>query len=135
MSAKKTLVPVGHIPGSKPLKVAKYERYARYRAQALPRIEAFRKIGNQATLDKTAHNNATRLEKRPGIRDRINYLTRQAEELSLKNAPASKSVFGQSTKQTFKTFSSPKRISTLQRPIIQRKWRIIQVREKSAVRP
>ena len=81
MSDKKTLVPVGHIPGSKPLKVAKYERYARYRAQALPRIEAFRKIGNQATLDKTAHNNATRLEKRPGIRDRINYLTRQAEEL------------------------------------------------------
>src|SRR5262249_39667855 len=81
MSDKKTLVPVGHIPGSKPLKVAKYERYARYRAQALSRIEAFRKIGNEAALDKTAHNNATRLEKRPGIRERINYLTRQAEEL------------------------------------------------------
>jgi len=81
MSDKKTLVPVGHIPGSKPLKVAKYERYARYRAQALSRIEAFRKIGNEAALDKTAHNNATRLEKRPGIRDRISYLTRQAEEL------------------------------------------------------
>src|SRR6516165_4356132 len=81
MSDKKTLVPVGHIPGSKPLKVAKYERYARYRAQALSRIEAFRKIGNEAALDKTAHNNATRLEKRPGIRDRIAYLTRQAEEL------------------------------------------------------
>jgi hypothetical protein len=47
----------------------------------LSRIEAFRKIGNEAALDKTAHNNATRLEKRPGIRDRINYLTRQAEEL------------------------------------------------------
>ena len=81
MSDKKTLVPVGHIPGSKPLKVAKYERYARYRAQALSRIEAFRKIGNEAALDKTAHNNATRLEKRPGIRDRISYLTRQVEEL------------------------------------------------------
>ena len=81
MSDKKTLVPVGHIPGSKPLKIAKYERYARYRAQALSRIEAFRKIGNEAALDKTAHNNATRLEKRPGIRDRISYLTRQVEEL------------------------------------------------------
>src|SRR6516164_889984 len=81
MSDKKTLVPVGHIPGSKPLKVARYERYARDRAQALSRIEAFRKIGNEAALDKTAHNNATRLEKRPGIRDRIDYLTRQAEEL------------------------------------------------------
>ena len=81
MSDKKTLVPMGHIPGSKPLKVAKYERYARYRAQALSRIEAFRKIGNEATLDKTARNNATRLEKRPGIKDRIAYPTRQAEEL------------------------------------------------------
>ena len=71
MSDKKTLVPVGHIPGSKPLKVAKYERYARYRAQALSRIEAFRKIGNEATLDKTAHNNATRLEKRTGSGDEL----------------------------------------------------------------
>jgi hypothetical protein len=32
MSDKKTLVPVDYILGSKPLKVAKYERYARYRA-------------------------------------------------------------------------------------------------------
>ena len=80
MSDKKALVPAGHSPGSKPLKVAKYERYARYRAAALPRIEAFRKIGNEAALDKTAHNNASRLEKRPGIQDRINYLIEQAEE-------------------------------------------------------
>ena len=62
------------------LKVSKYERYARYRAAALPRIEAFRKIGNEAALDKTAHNNATRLEKRPGVKERIAYLTKQAEE-------------------------------------------------------
>src|SRR5215831_10019456 len=80
MSEKNALVPLGISPGSKPLKVAKYERYARYRAQALPRIEAFRKIGNEAALDKTAHNNASRLEKRPGVNDRINDLTKQAEE-------------------------------------------------------
>jgi hypothetical protein len=65
---------VDHIPGSKPLKVAKYERYARYRALTLPRIVAFRKIGNFAATNKVAHNNATRLEKRPGVKDRINYL-------------------------------------------------------------
>ena len=79
-SDKKALVPVDCSPGSRPLKVSKYERYARYRAAALPRIEAFRKIGNEAALDKTAHNNATRLEKRPGVKERIAYLTKQAEE-------------------------------------------------------
>jgi hypothetical protein len=65
---------VVHIPGSKPLKVAKYERYARYRALTLSRVEAFRKIGNYAANNKIAHNNATRLEKRSGVRDRIHYL-------------------------------------------------------------
>jgi hypothetical protein len=80
MRDKKTLVPVDYIPGSKPLKVAKYERYARYRAQALSRTEAFRKIGNEAATYKIAHNNASRLEKRPGVTERINYLTKQSEE-------------------------------------------------------
>ena len=80
MSDKKALVPLGISPGSKPLKQSKWERYARYRAQALPRIVAFRKLGNYAANDKIAHNNASRLEKRPGVKDRINYLTKQAEE-------------------------------------------------------
>src|SRR6516165_9922258 len=80
MSEKNALVPLGISPGSKPLKHSKWERYARYRAQALPRIVAFRKLGNYAASDKIAHNNASRLEKRPGVKDRINYLTKQAEE-------------------------------------------------------
>src|SRR5262249_20959014 len=80
MSEKNALVPLGISPGSKPLKHSKWERYARYRAQALPRIVAFRKLGNYAANDKIAHNNASRLEKRSGVKDRINYLTRQAEE-------------------------------------------------------
>ena len=80
MSEKNALVPFGISPGSKPLKHSKWERYARYRAQALPRIVAFRKLGNYAANDKIAHNNASRLEKRPGVKDRINYLTKQAEE-------------------------------------------------------
>ena len=80
MSEKDVLVPLGISPGSKPLKHSKWERYARYRAQALPRIVAFRKLGNYAANDKIAHNNASRLENKPGVKDRINYLTKQAEE-------------------------------------------------------
>src|SRR6516165_9316717 len=81
MSEKDVLVPLGISPGSKPLKHSKWERYARYRAQALPRIVAFRKLGNYAANDKIAHNNASRLENKPGVKDRINYLSRQEEEL------------------------------------------------------
>jgi hypothetical protein len=80
MSDKNALVPLGISPGSRPLKHTKWERYARYRAQALPRIVAFRKIGNYAANDKTAHNNASRLENKPGVKARIDYLTKQAEE-------------------------------------------------------
>jgi hypothetical protein len=81
MSEKNALVPLGISPGSKPLKHSKWERYARYRAQALPRIVAFRKIGNYAANDKIAHNNASRLENKPGVKDRFAYLIRQEEEL------------------------------------------------------
>ena len=80
MSEKNALVSLGISPGSKPLKHSKWERYARYRAQALPRIVAFRKLGNYAANDKIAHNNASRLENKPGVKARIHYLTKQAEE-------------------------------------------------------
>ena len=80
MSEKNALVSLGISPGSKPLKHSKWERYARYRAQALPRIVAFRKLGNYAANDKIAHNNASRLENKSGVKDRIAYLTKQAEE-------------------------------------------------------
>jgi hypothetical protein len=80
MSEKNALVSLGISPGSRPLKHSKWERYARYRAQALPRIVAFRKLGNYAANDKIAHNNASRLENKPGVKDRIAYLTKQAEE-------------------------------------------------------
>src|SRR5262249_9243947 len=83
MSEQNALVSLDISPGSKPLKHSKWERYARYRAQALPRIVAFRKLGNYAATDKVAHNNASRLEKKPGVRDRIAYLIRQEKELIL----------------------------------------------------
>jgi hypothetical protein len=47
---------------------------------ALPRIVAFRKAGNTAKNDHVADANSFRIERKPGVRDRIEYLTRQAQE-------------------------------------------------------
>jgi len=68
-------------PGSRALKNAKYERYCRLRASAQPRIQAYREVGWGSREDNVAYINSCRLERRPEIRDRIGYLTRQAEEL------------------------------------------------------
>ena len=65
--------------GSKPLKNDMWERYARHRAQALPRLVAFRKAGCIAKNDNIADRNS-RLEKKPGVRERIDYLVGQAQE-------------------------------------------------------
>jgi hypothetical protein len=66
--------------GSNPLRNTRHERYARLRAQALPRNVAFRKAGNVAENDNVIDANACRLEKKPGVRERIDYLVRQAED-------------------------------------------------------
>ena len=68
-------------PGSQALKNAKYERYCRLRASAQPRIQAYREVGWGSREGDLAYINACRLERRSEIRDRIAYLTRQAEEL------------------------------------------------------
>jgi hypothetical protein len=57
-----------------------HEHYARLRAAALPRIVAFRKAGNTAKNDHVADANSFRLERKPGVRERIEYLTRQAQQ-------------------------------------------------------
>jgi len=67
--------------GSKPLKNNLHERYARLRAAAQPRLIAFRKAGYIAKNDHVADANSFRLERKRGVRERIEYLTRQAEEL------------------------------------------------------
>jgi hypothetical protein len=64
--------------GSKPLKNNMHERYARLRAQALPRIVAYRQAGNSIKSDNAAGVNACRLEKK--CRERILYLQAQAQE-------------------------------------------------------
>jgi Terminase small subunit len=68
-------------PGSRALKNAKYERYCRLRASALPRVRAYREVGWGSREDDVAYINACRLERRPEIQDRIAFLTRQEEAL------------------------------------------------------
>jgi hypothetical protein len=77
----KTDLPAIASPGSRALKNAKYERYCRLRASAQPRITAYREVGWETSDDVDVSSNACRLERRPGIRDRIAYLTRQEEDL------------------------------------------------------
>jgi Terminase small subunit len=68
-------------PGSRALKNTKYERYCRLRASAQPRISAYREAGWETSDDDDAYSNACRLERRPGVRERIEYLSHQDEEL------------------------------------------------------
>ena len=68
-------------PGSRALKNAKHERYCRLRASLQPRAQAYREAGWETSNDGDAYSNACRLERRPGVRERIEYLSHQAEEL------------------------------------------------------
>ena len=68
-------------PGSRPLKNTRQERYCRLRASAQPRIPAYREAGWETSDDAAAYSNGCRLERRPEIKDRIAYLTRQEEDL------------------------------------------------------
>src|SRR5437868_15503925 len=68
-------------PGSRALKNAKYEKYCRLRASAQPRIQAYLEAGWHSKNDDVAYANACRLERRPGVRERIEYLSHQDEEL------------------------------------------------------
>src|SRR5262249_28751267 len=58
-----------------------YEKYCRLRASAQPRTAAYREAGWETSDDDDAYSNACRLERRPGVKDRIEYLSHQAEEL------------------------------------------------------
>ena len=76
-----TNIPAIASPGSRALKNAKYEKYCRLRASAQPRIRAYREVGWLSKKDDVAYANACRLERRPGVRERIEYLSHQDEEL------------------------------------------------------
>jgi terminase small subunit-like protein len=68
-------------PGSRALKNAKYEKYCRLRASLQPRGQAYREAGWETSDDDDAYSNACRLERRPGVSERIEYLSHQDEEL------------------------------------------------------
>jgi hypothetical protein len=68
-------------PASQPLKNSKHERYCRLRAALLPRAQAFREAGWNDARDEGAYNHACRLERRPGVAARIEFLSHRAEDL------------------------------------------------------
>ena len=78
--AKTDLLPIAS-PGSRALTHSKHERYCRLRASLQPRAQAYREAGWNTSDDNDAYSHACRLERRPGVRERIEYLSRQAEEL------------------------------------------------------
>jgi hypothetical protein len=71
---------VEYVPGSRRLKAQRWEQYARHRASALNRINAYRKVYGDDYSDRVAAQSGYRLETRRSIRDRIEYLTRMAED-------------------------------------------------------
>ena len=77
----KANVPAIASPGSRPLKDTRQERYCRLRASAQPRIAAYREAGWETSDDKNAYSNACRLERRPGVRKRIEFHSHRAPEL------------------------------------------------------
>jgi len=77
----KTDLPALPSPGSRQLRNSKQEKYCRLRAALQPRAQAYREAGWNDRSDAGAYSHACRLEHRPGVRDRIAYLSRQAEEL------------------------------------------------------
>ena len=69
------------LPGSSPLRDPKKERFCRLRAVLRPKADAYRQSGHKSESDHAAAGNASRLERRQDISERIAYLSRQEEEV------------------------------------------------------
>jgi hypothetical protein len=69
------------LPGSWPLSNARHEHYCRLRSLLCPKGQALREAGMRAVKNHDAVSNATRLERRQDVRDRIAFLVRQEEEV------------------------------------------------------
>jgi hypothetical protein len=67
-------------PGSKSLRDSKKERFCRLRAVLRPKADAYRQAGYESESDHAAAGNASRLERRKDIAERIAFLTRQEED-------------------------------------------------------
>jgi hypothetical protein len=77
----KTQLPVVPLPGSRPLSNTRHEHFCRLRSLLCPKGQALREAGMRAVKNHDAVSNATRLERRQDVRDRIAYLVRQEEEV------------------------------------------------------
>ena len=67
--------------GSQPMRQPKVERFCRLRALLRPKADAYRQSGFASKSDHDAIGNASRLERRHDVQERIAYLTRGDEEL------------------------------------------------------
>ena len=76
-SLPKPQLPVVPLPGSRPLSNARHEHYCRLRSLLCPKGQALREAGMRAVKNHDAVSNATRLERRQDVRDRIAFLVRQ----------------------------------------------------------
>ena len=70
----KLQLPVLSLPGSQPLSNARHEDYCRLRSLLCPKGQALREAGMRAVKNHDAVSNATRLERRQDVRDRIAFL-------------------------------------------------------------
>jgi hypothetical protein len=77
----KPQLPVVSLPGSRSLSNVRHEHYCRLRSLLCPKGQALREAGMRAVKNHDAVSNATRLERRQDVRDRIAYLVRQEEEV------------------------------------------------------
>jgi hypothetical protein len=77
----KPQLPVVPLLGSRPLSNARHEHYCRLRSLLWPKAQALREAGMRAVKNYDAVSNATRLERRQDVRDRIAFLVRQEEEV------------------------------------------------------
>lgn len=71
------------IPGSQRLRTLAHETYARLRAQMRPKADAYRRaFETRDDYDEhAARGNASRLERRRDVADRITFLTRQSDDV------------------------------------------------------
>ena len=69
------------IPGSTPIRNSKVERFCRLRAVLRPKADAYRQSGFVSESDHAAAGNASRLERRQDVANRIAYLCRSDESV------------------------------------------------------
>lgn len=71
------------LPGSKPLRNHRHEMFARLRSQLRPKSDAYRRAFETADdyEEHAARGNASKVERRKDVADRIAFLSRQDEDL------------------------------------------------------